>query len=96
MSPSASWLVTVAVRVWPVVGIGGRDRDRVDDRSRVGGGHGHLGRDEGAAAVPSEGVTSTDTTSPASPLPARQRSKVSVRLALAAVVLRVVPLTFQT
>ena len=54
------------------------------------------GRGEGATGVPSEGVTSTDTTSPGSPLPARLRSKVSLRLALAAVVLRVTPLTFQT
>ena len=31
VSPSASWLVTLAVRVWPVVGRGRRDRDGVDD-----------------------------------------------------------------
>ena len=48
------------------------------------------------ATVPSLGVTSTVTVSPSSPLPAWDRSKVSVRVELPDVVLRVVPLTFQT
>ncbi len=47
-------------------------------------------------AVPSLGVTSTVTVCPLSPLPAWDRSKVSVRLEVPDVVLRVVPLTFHT
>ena len=45
--------------------------------------------------VPSFGVTSTLTVSPASPLPATERSNVSVS-AVVSVVFRVVPLTFHT
>ena len=46
--------------------------------------------------VPSLGVTSTVTVCPLSPLPAWDRSKVSVREEVPDVVLRVVPLTFHT
>ncbi len=79
MSPSASWLVTVAVSVWPVVGRAGADRRP----SRRRGPCWRLrDRDQALTAVPSAvpslGVTSTRTVSPGSPLPASERSNVSV------------------
>ena len=46
--------------------------------------------------VPSFGVTSTDTVSPASPFPATDRSSVSVNDAVEAVVFTATPFTFHT
>ena len=50
---------------------------------------------DAALRLPSEAVTSTETTSPLFPLPGRPKLKLSVR-AVVAVVCLITPLTFQT
>ena len=93
VSPSASDFVAVAVRVWSVVGAAGES-----ETVAVGALLPTVPLSVAAApsVEPSFGVTSTETVWPLSPLPACERSKVSVRLVVPEVVLHTTPLTFQT
>jgi len=93
-SPSGSCAATVAVSVSPVSG----EPWSIATESTTGAEFATSAEADASVpvSVPSDGVTSTATTWPLSPLPACERSSVSTVDEVPEVVLTVVPSTFQT